>query len=350
MTCRTPAGRRAYSGSARTNRFWRLAGWSPLRHSVVAFRTGLALVPPVTVWRERLDAGATLVSRQLHLALLVAVGVAQCHAAFAHAWPSSGLLEPAAPDNLRCPGKSGPSDGFHFEAEWQNDATYQGPVLQVALDHNCNLFVVGGVRHYAFETAQAVLDCAAPGARLVLSCGWHITRDNKDVYSRKLRGACDNWRRIGTPCTRRRPRRPGGGLPAGLRQRYPMDRRPGERSREGESQGMPAWSRHVVDGLLESNITRRVDFARFIVAAIQNHELIHEPPAIVGCRAARRSPLRWRREDARGWNCASAAMAGVTFVSSASPRKVACVACRLRPGILHGRTPPGHREYSCRGG
>jgi hypothetical protein len=50
---------------------------------------------------------------------------------------------------------------------------------------------------------------------------------------------------------------------------------------EGESQGLPVWSRHVGDRVLESNITRRVDFALFMVAALENDELIHEAPAIV---------------------------------------------------------------------
>jgi len=53
---------------------------------------------------------------------------------------------------------------------------------------------------------------------------------------------------------------------------------------EGESQGLPVWSRHVGDPILESNITRRVDFALFMVAALENDELIHEAPAIVGCQ------------------------------------------------------------------
>ncbi len=34
--------------------------------------------------------------------------------------------------------------------------------------------------------------------------------------------------------------------------------------------------------ILESNLTRRVDFARFMVEALENDELIHEAPAIVG--------------------------------------------------------------------
>ena len=52
---------------------------------------------------------------------------------------------------------------------------------------------------------------------------------------------------------------------------------------EGEGQGLPVWSRHVGDPILESNITRRVDFARFMVAALENDALVHEAPAIVGC-------------------------------------------------------------------
>ncbi len=53
---------------------------------------------------------------------------------------------------------------------------------------------------------------------------------------------------------------------------------------EGESQGLPVWSRHVGDPILASNKTRRVDFALFMVEAITNDALIHEAPAIVGCQ------------------------------------------------------------------
>ena len=45
------------------------------------------------------------------------------------------------------------------------------------------VLVPWGVHHYATGTAQAVLDFARPGARLVFSCGWHITRDGQDVYT-----------------------------------------------------------------------------------------------------------------------------------------------------------------------
>ena len=36
------------------------------------------------------------------------------------------------------------------------------------------------------------------------------------------------------------------------------------------------------DPILKSNLTRRVDFALFMVHALENDELIHEAPAIVG--------------------------------------------------------------------
>ena len=53
---------------------------------------------------------------------------------------------------------------------------------------------------------------------------------------------------------------------------------------EGESEGLPVWSRHVGDAILASNNTRRVDFALFMVAALENDALVHEAPAIVGCK------------------------------------------------------------------
>src|SRR5690349_24607373 len=54
---------------------------------------------------------------------------------------------------------------------------------------------------------------------------------------------------------------------------------------EGESQGLPVWSLHVGDPVLKSNLTRRIDFALFMVEALRNDALIHEAPAIVGCQA-----------------------------------------------------------------
>ena len=49
------------------------------------------------------------------------------------------------------------------------------------------VLVPRGVHHYSTGTAAAVLDHARPGARLVFSCGYHITRDGQDVYSWKVK-------------------------------------------------------------------------------------------------------------------------------------------------------------------
>ncbi len=40
-----------------------------------------------------------------------------------------------------------------------------------------------GMEQYSSSTAQAALDFAEPGARLIFSCGWHITKDKQDRYS-----------------------------------------------------------------------------------------------------------------------------------------------------------------------
>ncbi len=40
-----------------------------------------------------------------------------------------------------------------------------------------------GVQQYSSTIAQAVLDFAEPEARLIFSCGWHISKDKQDQYS-----------------------------------------------------------------------------------------------------------------------------------------------------------------------
>lgn len=144
------------------------------------------------------------------------------------------------------------------------------------------VLVPWGVQQYATGTAQAVLDFAPADARLVFSCGWHITRDGRDVYSWKLKTFVKVF-----------------GFLARLfrfvdlddqveacRRIFASDRRwtvvRGSDLEEGESQGLPVWSRHVGDPVLKSNLTRRIDFALFMVEALQRDELIREAPAIVG--------------------------------------------------------------------
>jgi hypothetical protein len=145
------------------------------------------------------------------------------------------------------------------------------------------VLVPWGRHDYSSGTAQAVLDYAPPGARLVFSCGWHITLDGQDVYSRKFR-----WF-IGVFGWLARLFRFAdiNDQVEALRRVFASDTRGtvvrGSDLEEGESQGLPLWSRHVGDPVLESNITRRVDFALFMVEALENDELIGEAPAIVGC-------------------------------------------------------------------
>lgn len=146
------------------------------------------------------------------------------------------------------------------------------------------VLVPWGNQHYSAGTAQAVLDYAQPGARLIFSCGWHITRDGKDVYPQSLKreekitrwltriipfvdldDQVDACRRIFASATS-----------------WTVVR--GSDLEEGESQGLPVWSSHVGDPILASNLTRRVDYALFMVEALKNDALIHEAPAIVGCR------------------------------------------------------------------
>jgi putative NAD(P)-binding protein len=142
-----------------------------------------------------------------------------------------------------------------------------------------------GVHQYASRTAQAVFDLAPERARLVFSCGWHITRDGQDRYSRlfltivKVAGWVARAVRYGQIDDQ----------VLACKRIFESDRLwtvvRGSALEEGESQGLPVWSRHVGDAILESNITRRIDFARFMVEAIDNDGLIHEAPAIVGCQA-----------------------------------------------------------------
>jgi hypothetical protein len=146
------------------------------------------------------------------------------------------------------------------------------------------VLVPRGVHGYSTGTAQAVLDHAPPSARLVFSCGWHITRDGQDVYSRKLKAIV----KVFGPLARLARFADLDDQVEACRRVFASDTRwtvvRGSDLEEGESQGLPVWSRHVGDPILESNITRRVDFALFMVEALENDELVHEAPAIVGCQ------------------------------------------------------------------
>lgn len=180
-------------------------------------------------------------------------------------------------------------------------ATNDRDVVRRAVD-GCDgvltVLVPWGMQQYATGTAQAVLDHAKSDARLVFSCGWHITRDGHDVYTLKLKAIVKVFRWIARllrvadlddqveACRRI--------FASGTR--WTVVR--GSDLEEGESEGLPVWSRHVGDPILRSNRTRRVDFALFMVAALDDDSLIREAPAIVGCRT--RSALDRDRAAAAG--------------------------------------------------
>lgn len=54
---------------------------------------------------------------------------------------------------------------------------------------------------------------------------------------------------------------------------------------EGPSEGLPVWAEHVGDPILASDRTRRIDFAKFMVAALDDERLVQKAPAIVSCAA-----------------------------------------------------------------
>jgi len=178
-------------------------------------------------------------------------------------------------------------DAFRDRITIVPGATNDRQVIKRAVD-GCDgvltVLVPWGVHQYSSGTAQAVLDYARPGARLVFSCGWHITRDGKDVYSPIFKAII--WA-VGILARLLRLVDINDQVEA-CRRVFESDTRwtvvRGSDLEEGESEGLPVWSRHVGDPILKGNRTRRVDFALFMVEALENDELIQEAPAIVGCR------------------------------------------------------------------
>jgi NAD(P)-dependent dehydrogenase (short-subunit alcohol dehydrogenase family) len=181
----------------------------------------------------------------------------------------------------------GKLDAFKGHITIVPGATNDREVIKRAVagcDGVLTVLVPWGIQQYSSGTAQAVMDFAEPGARLIFSCGWHISRDGKDVYSWKLRVLVEIAGRLARlfrvveledqveACRR----------VFASYTRWTVVR--GSDLEEGESHGLPVWSRHVGDPILESNLTRRVDFALFMVEALVNDELVHEAPAIVGCQ------------------------------------------------------------------
>jgi len=179
-------------------------------------------------------------------------------------------------------------DGFGDRITVYPGATDDREVIRRAVagcDGVLVVLVPRGMRGYATGTAQAVLDHAEPGARLVFSCGWHISRDGEDRYSRlfKLKVA------LFSLAGRLSRQADLDDQVEATRRIFASDTRwtvvRGSDLDEGESEGLPVWSRHIGDPVLASNRTRRIDFALFMVDAVTRDELVHEAPAIVSCQA-----------------------------------------------------------------
>ncbi|MFV2178258.1 NAD(P)-dependent oxidoreductase [Actinomadura sp. LOL_016] len=148
------------------------------------------------------------------------------------------------------------------------------------------VLVPWGVHGYSTGTAQAVLDHAPPGTRLVFSCGWHISRDGLDRYPLRLRAAVAVFGVVGRLVRAVDVR----DQVAACRRVFDSGTRwtvvRGSDLEEGPSEGLPVWSRHVGDPVLASNRTRRTDFALFMVEALKDDALVGEAPAIVSRRSA----------------------------------------------------------------
>jgi NAD(P)-dependent dehydrogenase (short-subunit alcohol dehydrogenase family) len=178
-------------------------------------------------------------------------------------------------------------DAFKGRITLVPGATNDPEIIQRAVsgcDGVLTVLVPRGVHGYSTGTAQAVLDHAEPSARLVFSCGWHITRDGQDVYSWKLKALV----KVGGFLGRLTRFADLNDQVEACRRVFASDTRwtvvRGSDLEEGESQGLPVWSRHVGDPVLASDRTRRIDYALFMVAALTDASLVHEAPAIVGCR------------------------------------------------------------------
>lgn len=166
-------------------------------------------------------------------------------------------------------------------------ATNDREVIKKAVtgcDGILTVLVPWGVQQYSSGTARAVLDFAQSGARLIFSCGWHITKDGKDVYSTAFKTMVKIFGWVGRffRLVELNDQVEATNLIFASDKKWTVVR--GSSLEEGESQGLPVWSQHIGDPILESDKTRRIDFALFMVAALENDELIHEAPAIVGCK------------------------------------------------------------------
>lgn len=168
-------------------------------------------------------------------------------------------------------------------------STTDAAVIQKAVtgaDGVLTVLVPWGLDRMATKMASAVLGHAKPDARLVFSCGWHVTKDVADRYPLKDRMLTWVFGRIAklTRMADIDDQEAAARLVFASDQDWTVVR--ASDLEEGESEGLPVWAEHVGDPILASNRTRRTDFALFMVNALTDTGLSRKAPAIVS-RAAR---------------------------------------------------------------
>ena len=199
--------------------------------------------------------------------------------ALARGWQVQGVCRPESTGKL-----ADLADRVTLFPGRTDDATVVAAALK-GCDGVLTVLVPWGVKGYATHTAEAVLTHADPGARLVFSCGWHISMDGKDRYPPMLRfqmAVFPPLLRLFRVADVDDQVRACARIFASNRD-WTVVR--GSDLEEGESEGLPLWSDHVGDPLLALNRTRRIDFALFMVAALTDDALIRRAPAIVSRRA-----------------------------------------------------------------
>ena len=140
----------------------------------------------------------------------------------------------------------GKLEGFKGRITVVPGATDDAEVIKKAVagcDAVLVVLVPRGVHGYSTGTAQAVLDYARPGARLVFSSGWHISFDGQDVYSWRLKALV----KFGGWAGRVTRFADLNDQVEACRRVFASDTRwtlvRGSDLEEGESQGLPVWSR-----------------------------------------------------------------------------------------------------------
>lgn len=171
------------------------------------------------------------------------------------------------------------ADRITVHAGPTNDASVIAQAVK-GCDGVLAVLVPWGVNDYASGTASAVLDHAEPDARLVFSCGWHISRDGKDTYSWLFRTllAVAGWMAWAVRVADLDDQVRATDLIFQSDRRWTVVR--GSDLEEGDSQGLPVWAEHVQDPVIAKNLTRRIDFALFMVEALFDEALVKVAPAI----------------------------------------------------------------------